>query len=296
MFSLGAHGLSLRGCNPSLLDSLAWRITPNQRALLLRINQEDNLERRVQLNERLRNLLHNVSTSESGRASSAERARSHYEPRLARRRESARELLSRLTERFNRVDETLRAFETAIMGRPDGVVPNRRLERAGYPTTLDADAYAEEIGLTDAANAVEELNTLLQRETVSFEEGVEESRQIDELGILFSILSANIPPPGTRQHLRNLQRSTQENKNDINPPSTRSDFIRWRDVCAAAHELLDLAIRQLQNHGLLPFARTMRQQGGTLPYVTSHIGGSGESYSSTGMLENVPDISNIQSE
>lgn len=286
----------LADLNHSLLDSLAWRITPNQRALLLRINQEDNLERRVQLNERLRNLVHNVSTSESGRASSAERARSQYEPRLARRRESARELLRGLTERFNSVDETLTAFETAIMSRPDGVVPNRRLERAGYPTTLDADTYAEEIGLTDAANAVEELNTLLQRETVSFEEGVEESRQIDELGGLFSTLSANIPPPGARQHLRNLRRSTEQNKNDINPPSTRSDFIRWRDVCVAAHNSLDLAIRQLQNHGLMPFARTMRQQGGTLPFVTSHIGGSGESYSPTGSLSNVPNIFNIPSE
>lgn len=287
---------SLAEQNRSLLDSLAWRITPNQRALLLTINQEDNLERRVQLNERLRNLSHNVGTSETARARSVEIARSRYEPRIARRREAARELLRGLTGRFNRVDERLQSFASAIGGRPNGVVPNSSARRAALPTTLDADTFAEEIGFTVAAEAVQALDTLLQRETVTPEQAEEESRQIDQLGDLFSTLSANIPPPGARRHLRNLLRSTQQNKNDINPPSTLSDFRRWRDACEAAHGPLDRAIRQLQNHALIPFARTMRQQGGTLPYVTTHIGGRGERYTPTGLLSNVPNISNVSSE
>ncbi len=281
--------------NRSLLDSLAWRITPNQRALLLTINQEDNLERRVQLNERLRNLSHNVATSETARASSVEIVRLRYEPRVTRRREAARQLLRGLTGRFDRVDERLRAFASAIGGRPNGVVPNSSALTAGLPTTLDADSYAEEIGFTAAAEAVVTLNRLLQRETVTPEQAEEESRLIDELGDLFSTLSANIPPPGIRRHLRNLLRSTQQNRNDIDP-SSLPDFRRWRNACEEAHGPLDLAIRQLQNHALIPFARTMRQQGGALPYVTTHIGGRGERYSPTGLLSNVPNISNIPSE
>ncbi len=276
--------------NRSLLDSLAWRITPNQRALLLTINREDNLERRVQLNERLRNLSHNVSTSETARAGSVEIARSRYEPRIARRREAARELLRGMTVRFNRVDERLQAFASAIGGRPNGVVPNS----SALPTTLDADTFAQRIGFTDAAEAVVTLNRLLQRETVTPEQVEEESRLIDELGILFSELSANIPPPGARRHLRNLLRSTQQNRNDIDPSSLR-DFRRWRDACMAAHGPLELAIRQLQNHALIPFARTMRQEGGTLPYVTTHSGGGGERYTPTGLLSHVPNISDVSS-
>ncbi len=274
--------------NRSLLDSLAWRLTRNQRAILLSINREDNLERRVQLNERLRNLSTNVSVSEAARARSVEAARSRYEPRIARRREAARRLLQGLTSRFSRVDKTLQSFAEAIAGRPNGVVPNSSASR--LPTTLDADTFAQEIGFTVAADAVVDLNRLLQRETVTPEQAEEESRQIDQLRRLFSVLSANIPPPNARRHLRNLRRSTQQNKNNINPPATLSDFRRWRDACVDAHGPLDQAIRQLQNSGLIPFARSMRQQGGTLPFVTTHIGGRGERFSPTGLLSNVPDI------
>ncbi|WP_020588531.1 DUF4157 domain-containing protein [Desulfobacter curvatus] len=279
--------------NRSLLDALAWRITPNQRALLLTINQEDNLERRVQLNERLRNLSSNVSTSETARAGAVEIARSRYEPRIARRRESARRLLGGMTGQFNRVDERLQSFASAIGGRPNGVVPNSSARQ--LPTTLDADTFAQEIGFTVAAEAVVALNRLLQRETVTPEQAEAESRQIDQLESLFSDLSENIPPPGARRHLRDLLRSTQQNRNDINP-RILPDFRRWKNACQQAHGPLDLAIRQLMNNVLIPFARTMRQQGGTLPFVTTHIGGRGESYSSTGLLSNVPNISDIQNE
>jgi hypothetical protein len=200
-----------------------------------------------------------------------------------------------MTGRFNVVDERLQAFASAIGGRPNGVVPNSSARRAALPTTLDADTFAEGIGFTVAAEAVQALDTLLQRETVTPEQAEEESRLIDELGDLFSTLSANIPPPGARRHLRNLLRSTQQNRNDIDP-SSLPDFRRWRGACEAAHGPLDRAIRQLMNNVLIPFARTMRQEGGTLPFVTTHIGGRGESYSPTGRLSNVPNIFNIPSD
>lgn len=278
--------------NRSLLDSLAWRITPNQRALLLTINQEVDLERRVQLNERLRNLSNNVSTSDTARAGSVEIARSRYEPRIVRRRESAREMLQGLNGRFGSVYASLQAFATAIGGRPIGVVPNARLRLAGYPTTINADTYAEEIGFTDAANAVEALDTLLQRETVTHEQAEEESRQIEELADFFSILSANIP--GARRHFGGLRRSSRRNLNDVDPESL-SDFSRWRQTCLDTHGPLNRSFVQLNNR-ILPFAGNLRREGGTLPFVTTHIGGRGERYTPTGLLSNVPNISNIPSE
>lgn len=278
---------ALREQNRSLLDALAWRLTRNQRALLIEINEADNLERRVQLNERLRNLHVNVETTEAGRERAIDRARQNYEPQLARRREAVKRLMQGLKDRFDRADELLQAFATAMNSRPDGVVPNRRSTRHRMPTELVAGTYASAIGFTDAQEAVEALDGLLQRETVTPEQADEESAHIDGLARLFTTLSGNIP--GAREHFRRLRRSTRQRNNDVNPPSTRADRIDWENRCSDAHGPLNRAFAQL-NNSLLHFARNLRRQGGALPFVTTHIGSRGERFSPTGRLSSVPGI------
>ena len=210
---------------------------------------------------------------------------------MARKRQATRTLLQGITSRFNTANERLQLFGSAIEERPDGVVPNAGARRGGLPTALNADTFAAEIGLIVAADATVALNGLHQRQTVTLDEAEEESRQIDHLVQIFSDLSAQIPR--TRQHFGSLWHSTQQTNNDINPPSTLSGFRVWNSNCAAGYRSLNTAFVQLNNN-LLSFARNLRRQGGTLPFVTTHGGRSGERYSPTGLLSNVPDIANTR--